>query len=415
MSGKVLTASTGNSDSTSNSKVAAAAGARVNVGGFHLPASQSVTIPGGLKHETLIVPSSSFPAWGGFFTIDIREKNIILNNITLQFQTSAITGTSIVGYFSPAFFWPSRIEIVQGGNIIDTIYDNQQFLLNQFLEWDEDRLAINNAAGNYASTAQRTLISSGTTTNTAYVHLRTYFDQAKVALLTDAHNIQLRIYMNTFSNVFTLTSGSSPVCTINSCNAVCKVTRLDASSATMRLNEMRAAPYHHIFHNLSYGTFTVPAGNLSSTIVLAPIVGPVAALIFTVRASSVNAAAWVYTQLQSFALLDAASTNLVGGQVLPASMCAQVLNRDWCKSSYNNETAFGINNNGANVYIWSFSADPVAALSQGQALTSRRMTGQEQLQLNFTSALAAQVQVDVYAMVESVLETTISEVRKIAL
>ena len=65
--------------------------------------------------------------------------------------------------------------------------------------------------------------------------------------------------------------------------------------------------------------------------------------------------------------------------------------------------------------MWSFSADPVSALNHGQALTSRKFTGQEQLLLNFPSALGAQVSVDVYAMVESILEVTPSSVKKIGM
>ena len=411
----IPTPATVNSDSTSNGKVVSASGARVQAGHLNLPVNQAISLPSELKHEIMIIPASSNPSFGGFFTIDIREQNIILNNITLQFQLSSVVGSSLVGYFNPAWFFFTRIEIVQGGNVIDTVYGNQQFLMNQLLEWDEDRLAINNSAGNYASTAQRTLLSSQTTTNTFYANLRTYFDQARVNLLTPASNIQLRVYMDTLTNSFTVSSGTLTSCSINSCNAICKVTRLDNASSQQRLGDMTLRKHHNIMHDLHYGTFSVPSGVTSTTIILAPIVGNVASLIFTVRASTVKEQQWVYTQLASWALLNSASTNIVGGQVLPASMCAHVLNRDWCKSSYNTETSFGTNDQKANVYMWSFSADPISALGHGQALTSYTMLGQEQLVLNFTTALTAQVQVDVYAMVENVMELGTHHVKKMSL
>ena len=411
----IPTPATVNSDSTSNGKVVSASGARVQAGHLNFPVNQAISLPSELKHEIMIIPASSNPSFGGFFTIDIREQNIILNNITLQFQLSSVVGSSLVGYFNPAWFFFTRIEIVQGGNVIDTVYGNQQFLMNQLLEWDEDRLAINNSAGNYASTAQRTLLSSQTTTNTFYANLRTYFDQARVNLLTPASNIQLRVYMDTLTNSFTVSSGTLTSCSINSCNAICKVTRLDNASSQQRLGDMTLRKHHNIMHDLHYGTFSVPSGVTSTTIILAPIVGNVASLIFTVRASTVKEQQWVYTQLASWALLNSASTNIVGGQVLPASMCAHVLNRDWCKSSYNTETSFGTNDQKANVYMWSFSADPISALGHGQALTSYTMLGQEQLVLNFTTALTAQVQVDVYAMVENVMELGTHHVKKMSL
>ena len=403
-----------NSDSTSNSKVQASAGQRVMAGKLNLPVSQAISLPVDLKHETLIVPASSTPAFGSFFTIDIREKNIILNNVCLQFTTSAVAGTALVGYFSPAFYWWTRIEIVQGGNVIDNVYNNSNFLLNQLFEHEVDRKAINCGAGSYDSSANRTAYSSQTTTNTVYCNLKTYFDECKINHLTNAHDVQLRVYMDTLANVFTVTSGVLTSCAINSCNAICKVTRLDSISSQQRLGDMTLRNHHNVMHDMHYMTTTVLAGNTSSNIILSAVTGNIAFLMFTVRASTVGAQAWIYSQLASFALLDSASTNLVGGQSLPASYCANILNKDWCKSQYNTETSFGTVNNGANVYIWSFSADPISAMT-GQALNSKKMTGQEQLQLNFLSALTGQVQVDIYAFAENILEITPTSVKKMSL
>ena len=411
----VPTAVTVNSNSTSSPKVAAAAGQRVKMEGFHLPAHQAVTLPRGLKHETLIIPSSSAPNWGSMFNIDIREKNVLLNNITLQMTTSAISAGT--GYYNPAWFWFTRIEICQNNNVIDTIYGNYMHLLNQILHDDQDRISTNNAAGNYASVAQRTAMVLTTAPTTVYINLQTYFDQTKMALLTDAHSIQLRVYMDTCANCYTQVTGTGSS-TITSCNAICKVTRLDSASAASRLNDMRLEPFHNIFHELHYLPVTVPAGITSTNIVLSSLVGNVAAIIFTVRGSVVNSGAFAYTQLASFAILDGASTNLVGGQALPASLAANILNRDWCKSSYHSETSFGIaaNDKGANFYMWSFSADPIGAVLGGLAISSRRMTGQEQLQLTFTTAVpTGGVSVDIYALTESIIECGVMEVRKISI
>jgi hypothetical protein len=63
-----------------------------------------------------------------------------------------------------------------------------------------------------------------------------------------------------------------------------------------------------------------------------------------------------------------------------------------------------VTDNKANVYCWSFSSNPVLALEKGLLLGHRRFQGNEQLQLNFTSALAAAVQVDVFAYSQSAIE-----------
>ena len=192
----VPTPATINSSSTSNSKVVAVSGERVVAGTLNLPVSQAISVPADIKHEILTVPSSSNPAFGSYFNVDIRDINLILHNVTLMFVTGAVIGSSgMTGCFNPAYHWINHIDIVQAGVILQTVYGEQQFLVNQLLEYDEDRLAINNMAGNYASVAQRTVLSSQTGTNTYYATLRTYFDEAKMNLLTSAHNIQLRVYI----------------------------------------------------------------------------------------------------------------------------------------------------------------------------------------------------------------------------
>ena len=402
------------SSDSSNPKVQSASSARSIVGPFNLPSSQALSLNPNIRHETLIVPASSIPAFGSYFTVDIRERNMLNHNITLQFVTSPVVGTNLVGCFNPAWFWFTRVEVVQGSDVVDTYYNTQQFVLNQMLEYDEDRLSINNAAENYASTAQRTSLSSQTANNTVYCNLRTYFDQAKIASLTDCHNVQLRVYMDTLPNIFNVVSGTLISCSLLSCTAFCRVTRLDMNSASLRLEDMRVKKNHSVIHDTRYGTYTAPVGVTSTTIVLSAIVGNVAALFFTVRPSIVGANAFNFTQLANFSILDSASTNIVGGSALPASFAANILNKDWMKSSYNTETSFGTNNQNANVYMWSFSADPVNALTNGQCLSSRKMIGQEQLILNFTSALTTAVQIDVYAMTESLLEMTLSGVKKMS-
>jgi hypothetical protein len=102
-------------------------------------------------------------------------------------------------------------------------------------------------------------------------------------------------------------------------------------------------------------------------------------------------------------------------------MALQYLNSAWCKSSYCTENSIGSNQTGvvqdnkANVYMWSFSSDIQTALARGLCLNSYTFTGNEQLQINFVSALAASVQVDVYAYTESYLEQGLNFVRKVSM
>ena len=77
-----------NTNSNSNGKTVASEGSRVNIEGYNLPVSQSITLNSDLKHEVLVIPSTSAPAFGGFHSIHIREKNIVLHNLSLQLVLS---------------------------------------------------------------------------------------------------------------------------------------------------------------------------------------------------------------------------------------------------------------------------------------------------------------------------------------
>ncbi len=44
----------------------------VNKHGLNVNASQHVNLPN-MKHESIIVPSTSAPSWGGYFVIDFRR------------------------------------------------------------------------------------------------------------------------------------------------------------------------------------------------------------------------------------------------------------------------------------------------------------------------------------------------------
>jgi hypothetical protein len=288
---------------------------------------------------------------------------------------------------------------------------------------DEDRVLLNNMEGNYASATQRALLAS-TASQNYYVKLKTLFDQTHYSLLADQHSVQLKIYMDSLTNLVEQSTGvGTPVATINSVNLIAKITRLPLEIASNRLSLMARKPEDSIFHSLRYGTFTINSGVTSANIVLTPIVGSVAMLIFVIRTSTAltQGGFFNYNALANFAIIDAGGSNCVGGQVIASQLCLQYLMGHWSRSSYTSETSIGSNlagtlvNNGANVYAWSFSSSPQEALKDGLLLGSRRFIGSEQLQLTFPSALAANVQVDVFALTESMLKQDANTVRVMAL
>jgi hypothetical protein len=273
--------------------------------GLHLSKTQHTSIPEGLKHEYVIIPSTSAPSWGGYFVIDIREKHCHLHDVVLQFNVTALTYSTTTSNprYTPASFWPLRIEFVQNNNVIDTVYSNQQFISSQLFNFDEQRKLINVAMGQYDNNTQRQTLASAA--NAYYVDLSTYFQQAHIPLLDNNTDIQIRVYMDTLANN-AVANGSTgnPISTLNSCNAICKLSRMHGHHSHALKQSIAARPHHYKFTELRYGTFVVASGVSSTSIVLTPITGHLHYLIFTVRptASLTGDSAFSYTAINNFAI-----------------------------------------------------------------------------------------------------------------
>ena len=387
---------------------------RYRVGQLNLPGSQITSVPQGLKTDICIIPSTSVPSFGGYFTVDIREIGII-HDIKLQFNASAITATGgTSNRYVPAIFWFTRIEIVQNSQVIDTIFPVQQWILSQLCNFDEDRLFLNQQMGLYSSATLRA--TKGAAAADYFAPLKTYFNQTNLPLLTSAHNIQLRIYMDSLANCYA-GGGTVPVGSINFCNAIVSCTRLPSPVANSMLNAMAVSPQSSIMHDCRYGTFTVASGVSSTNIVLTPIVGPVSCLFFVVRTSGSTSGdnAFTYTAISNFALLNSSSTNIVGGQAISSALSLNVLAQFNCASTYLAETNQGSTNNGAHVYIWSFGTDLVDSLNSGRALGTYQFTGSEQASITFASTLGSAAQVDVFAMNQAILTQSASSILKSAM
>jgi len=253
--------------------------------------------------------------------------------------------------------------------------------------------------------------------------LSTFFSQTHQALYHSKYDLQIRVYMDNLTNNAVAPSGGTfilsaftPVSTINSANIIVKLSRESAEYSAANQNLIRSRAHHFPFTELRFGTFVVNSGTASTSIVLTPITGNVSLLLFTVRPVSglTGESAYNYTAISNFSILDSTSTNIVGGQAIPSALNLLVMANNWFKSSYTNENSAGYGtNNGANVYSFSFGADPISTIESSVFLNSFKFTGNEQLQIQFTGTLGANVQVDVYAFVESYVEVTQNSVRKI--
>jgi len=142
--------------------------------------------------------------------------------------------------------------------------------------------------------------------------------------------------------------------------------------------------------------------------VLTGMVGRCDHFFFIVRSTSpTGSEQWNYKQITSFELLDAGSTNIVGGVAIKDQVARTLLGRYWCDSIFLTEPNY--------VYLYAFSLAPSVAYNQGKNLNSYKFRGNETLKINFTSTLSSAVQVDVYGHFPAVLEFSGNGIRKIAL
>lgn len=374
-----------------------------------LPASQVTNIPEGVENVVSLYPSATQPAWGSSFAIDIKDTNMLIHNIALMFNVSAISGTSGATNlrFSPAYFWIDHIDVKLSGKVIDTYYPGSQFISTQLLNDDEDRIYSNNAAGHYASVAQRATMAAST--SNYIVKLFSIFDQCNLSIVNSNQTIQLLVFLNPLANVVINNGTGTPVATINSCQALIKNTKLP-TNITQQISNSLSLGSKTVFHKTLYMSYTVQSGVSSFNAILNTFTGKIALLYFVLRPTSglTGDAVFAYQPISSFNILDSTNNSLVGGNPISSAVALHYLNLYYFNSSYCIEQAqASIDNvgtvvdNKANVYAWSFSNNTVDALLQGQLSGSKQFVGTEQLQVTFTSALASTHQLDVYAFAES--------------
>jgi len=453
-------------------------GERVKIGAFNLSREQAISVPKGLRHHLSIVPSTSQPAFGSYFILDLKDKGVQIANLSLSFTlpeplTTGLTynsvahagGANSTGNFSyprindgtyalsptkgtqqeqpylvPAQWWTSRIEIVMNNQIIDTLYPAQQFINSQIFSTDTDRLSVNNAQGNYSNIKQRQnrTIEGGAEFILA---LKSMFDQTKISLLANSHEVQLRVFLRDLKELVNIPLGdnASPqygnlpawtgtptqsglTCSIHSTHTKLHDTGLQLS----RLQDMSKFSHHHIFHDvrLHLANITSLPPNSTTSIVLTSIVGKVAYLKFVIQPVSgiTNGDnCFKFQDAKNFELLSSTGENIVGGQPI-TSVANRKLLEKISQSSYQEEFYGGsslsggeVADNGANIWIWSFSADPVRALKEGLALGSHQFQGNEVLRITNGPVAWQATQIQVFGYTESVLEQTASTVKKIAL
>ena len=400
---------------------------RVNANGLNIPSYQASAEPTNVKHEYITVPSISQVAWGAYSVFDFKEKSCLLHELILRFDVGAfakIGGDSTVENnprLAPAYFFFQRIELVLNNNIIDTIYPTEQFIKNQLFVSDEKRKALNFMIGDYNNVSVRSALTvSG---NSYFVPLSTFFNITHMPMLYPKDDLQIRLYMEQFSNVVTTTLSSFSVPSIQ-CNLLAKITRLGPELNSYYLSDINKRPNHYKFHELRYSPFTViPKSNAGTNLVLNSITGNVDWMIVVIRPTAQLTDDYAFNfsnQIKNFSLLDSTSTNITGGQAISSDQLIHIMAKNWTISSYLqdiNTSVQAASKPNNFVYLYSFSSDPIDCVQTGATHNTHRFSGNEQLQINWkddmnTGSNNATYQIDVYAYVQAVIECTATYVKK---
>lgn len=132
---------------------------------YHKPlnvrSEQAFSHPPGYKHQWQRIPSVSTAAFGSYFTFQIKQREVAMDEIVLEFNVGALANTgnattSTGLAFNPAWFWFTRIDYLLGSEIIDSIYPIQNFVQQQwFCGSDEKRTMLASAAGDWKSQSTR--------------------------------------------------------------------------------------------------------------------------------------------------------------------------------------------------------------------------------------------------------------------
>jgi hypothetical protein len=343
--------------------------------------------------------------------------------VILAFNINAVGGytETVVGNgltnqtprFCPSPFFIQKIDVVQSGECLQTIYPDSAFLRQQLFSKEDDRLQEGAAQGVYSSNSNRRNMSI--VNSNWYLPLKTVFNESLLPILKIEQSVEIRVWLNPLANLITTTglTVSSLTAPINSCSAIVKITKLPPAELAKELQALQLKPKHYRFFESRYVNGTAQAGTTSFSLPLTNIVGKVSNIFFVVRptASMTLDNAFSYTDIASFSILDGGSSNIVGGQDITSLYNRTIQSKHWNRSFYLMDAFNGTSN--AYVFQYSWSLQPFDSTNNGKSNTFRLFSGAEILRIQFNSSLAATYDITFFALTQNYVEQSKNGVRKI--
>ena len=380
---------------------------------------QKLSVSKLLKHEILSFQSATIPAFGAPFSVFIRNLGglQIHDAVVCLTQAAPISGLtgSVANYpnLNPASMFFTSYDTNINGITVSTHRPESEFILNNILYPDEQRLVLNTESGSYSSAASRSALNVA---NGKYYHKLqiSLFDAANFKVLSQNSEVELKFNMAQLSSILnqsTLTGTGTM--SWSSAEVLVRVSRLPIALVQNELSQLVKQPKHYFYHRPQYAPFNLASGTSNATLTLSALNGNISHLFFIVRPTSglTQLNQWSFTQIANFEIKDASNGSLVGGRPqLDRENRLNHASRYWAKSSYLADYENGAISNGF-VYLYSFSADPVLAYQSGSRLNAYKFTGAETLVVSFPSALGSNSLLEVFAFQESILEHNASGIK----
>ena len=275
-----------------------------------------------LTHQYINVISTNLPAFGSYVFIDLNVPNFCIHEVVLQISLSSVSGITqnaalFLPSLAPAYKFIQNITITNNNNILDVIDGTANHLMNQLYTSFEDALFINTAAAPFNSASVRYNMSL--VPNTYQVVLKSFFPQCRAEILNANSSIRIAILLETLTNI--VNQGAligTPIVSINSISALCKVTKYSNELVNSKLVQLSRNPLLKTYNTLVYQPYVIQANQSTCVIPLSNFVGQqIQAVYFVIRPSAnINRAeSFINQQLINYNVLSATGESVSGGLI----------------------------------------------------------------------------------------------------
>ena len=362
-----------------------------------------------IQHSYLVLNTNNVSSWGGYSNIDVNLQGYVIHEATMQISVSAISGITASGLFPcfcSAFKFFVSCTVTNNNNVLDLFDSQSNYIINQLYNNYEDAVFINNASGAYNSASSRFAMSS--TTSTYLVPLRIgIFNQVRTELLNSNHSIRLSFLMETLTNIINQsTIVGTPSATLNSVSLLLKVSKYEQPIIQTKLLQLQRNPLCKLYNSYAYQPAIVNSGATSSIINLSNFAGlNIQYIFFVLRLSSAltKSEGFLFlNNLSNYSFLSSSGENLTG-QPITSQQSLYVYNKSNTLGCFS-----AIDSTYGNVFTIFHTSDAISTMcNPGAGVYGQRgYNGSESLVLNFSSALTANITIDIYGSVTSMLKQT---------